>query len=511
LLARTLGKPLALWKRMTISNLKNRLPSVPSGVSDLARRLREAGAHAADQAGAVGKSGGDLARRAADAAREKGGAVAQAGGDLASRAMDAAREKAAVAGKAARDAGHVASVFVSDVPRAAIDKGAHLAQALGKKAAKAVAETGVLAPFDAKQKIGELQPGDTWKLGAGAKASMEDTVASANSSTTVTRNQDGSFTVGTSDDGSGGLSASEHGGELSGALGAGGRVEYQFATAAEAQRGVMATQRARVGMASSSDLEFLSAHRSAFELSGNAAAELALKLNLGSVAMTPSLGVQGDHALRIELKPRPALIVRDTLSTTVKADVGHKDPGASLSGATTSVDARAVVERRFDLSALDAAALARDPAAQLQKQFGKAVRSQHDTVTLSTAAKGSALGNGSGASAKVSFDYPADALGSSGALETLMKTGDLSRAGTELGDATHVRATLSTNTTRGIAVAGGAGNSALGAKGSFESTTTHSSDIWQYPAPGSPPATVSDAARAIASLPPARRAFSGKP
>jgi hypothetical protein len=352
-----------------------------------------------------------------------------------------------------------------------------------------------LAPFDAGKRINDLQPGDTYKLGGGAKVSFEDGTASAAIAATVTREKDGSFTVGFNGDGSGGISNDEGQGVETGAeLGLGAHSEYKFQTAADAAR---AAHILTTGSSSLEDSKFLASHLSAVEYTGNAAAELAAKLKPSPLATSHALGGTVDATARVEFTHPPQLVFKSSLTSSVKNAVGFggSDAGLKLGVgvATQSLDVKATIEQRYQLPSTN------------PKDLAHALGDGKASVTLNVGAKANAMGNGGGASAQLKFECPANELERPATMRALA-LGDYATAVKNLDGATKVTASVKTTTSSGFSASVSGGTSALGAKASLEATTTHSSTVWQYPPPGKS-ATPSEAIDELSRLPPARKAI----
>lgn len=423
---------------MTISNMKRALVVVPPVVKDAARAVSA-------RAQATTSSSVDLQRRVADQQR--------------SLALEAKAAATRAAGQALK---HAPS-SVRDV-------------------------------LDTKGHLESLAPGQTWTLSTDASVSVDGSSGKGANATSVTRASDGSFTVQASGSASYGSSA---------AGGAGLRSEYHFANAAEALRGANIIASFRGGVPTPADAQYLKDHLSAIEASGQAAAELSKKLDLGMGSLSATGAGKAELSVRVELSSPPKVITSETVTGTVKggADVHDvavdgsltTDHSASL-GASTSVRR----ERTFTLPSVDPAKLRAAPLTTLGTAGLHAQATATDRFTFKVGGEARGEATGRAVTTTLQFDQPAGAIDRAFVQDVLDH--GFSHASAVVG-ATNVKASVETSAERRTTLSGTLGADFLGASAGVESATSQTSTVWRYP-PAGTTATVADATRALAGIPP---------
>jgi hypothetical protein len=279
-----------------------------------------------DAAGAVGEVFEDLAGGAADVA----GDVWDFGGDVAGAVVDGGRRIIGSTVDFAVDTANGTIDVLGDAAQAtteAIQEGVQFAVENGLKLggflleqARGFIQDKVLDAVDVGEHVNQLQPGDTYSLGADVEVTAGVDLA-VEGEIEVKRNEDGTFTV------SAGLEADIGIEALAGvSVGAGGKAEFTFATAEEATRAaealVLTAASAAVAVTppfqpvapllapSGDSLDLLKDNLSAVELSASASAELDQKLGLADTSGL-SAEVEAETAYRVEFEDGQRYLVRE--------------------------------------------------------------------------------------------------------------------------------------------------------------------------------------------------------
>jgi hypothetical protein len=249
-----------------------------------------------------------------------------------------------------------------------------------------------LAPLNIGKQVGQLGPGDTYTLGAGASATAELAVEAAGE-IQVTRNANGTYTVAGGANAAVGVGLTD---DIDGTVGAGAKVEYTFNNPRDAARAAEILAKAAASTAiigtgpgalvgalpgvrpSAEDMRFLGQNISAVELSGAAAASLGVELPVNVGHLTPAAGIKANatQTARIEFengKPS-ALVLQNSLGAEGSARSGllnSQFPGlVPPNSVGASFKASATLETRIPLDNLNLnlspADLLRDPVGTLR-------------------------------------------------------------------------------------------------------------------------------------------------
>ncbi len=490
-------------------NARPAAPTTPSAVR--APPTRPAAAHLAVEPAAVERLAHSAWEGLGRAADRLGGAVRSTGERITSagRAMEAhgvpgaadvrgLGERTSAAGRRIADAPERATAAVAETrreveglaheARATADRVAHEAGAVADRGVRTLREgarhleagvreyaSGVGGEVRRLSDVSTLREGDEVRISAGGEGGIEGGRARAETAVDVRRAADG-FTVGVEGHLEGGLyveaggraGSTSTGGaaeaEAEAMLGAGGRTEFHFDTAAEVTRASALLARGsstggmRVGAPSMSadDARFLREHVSAVELHGSAAAGVEGDLGLGATTARLGLGAEAGIDDRVTARiefPRDGsgatVEIRNTVTLSgggsLDATLGH---GTEASASLAGLEGRGeiVVRDRFTLPArVDTGRLVSDPRGTLRELGDEVARSTTQEVTLRASGRASARGMGGGeAGAEVTFRAPTGELVRTDAARRALH-GDLEGAVRALGPDTTVEARLTSS------------------------------------------------------------------
>lgn len=345
-----------------------------------------------DAAGAVGGVFEDLAGGAADAAGtawdfggDVAGAVVDGGRRIIGSTVDFAVDTANGTIDVLGDAAAATADAVQEGVQFAVENGLKLGGVLLDKA-RGYIQDKVLDAVDVEGHVQQLEPGDSYRLGADVEVTAGVDVA-VEGEIEVTHNEDGTFTV------SAGVEADIGVEALAGvSLGGGGKAEFTFDTAAEATQAAEALVLTAASTAvaltppfqpvaplllpSGDSLDLLKDNLSAVELSAGASAELDQKLGLGEDTGL-SANVEAETAYRVEFGDGgPELVREQRLQGEFSADAAAEllpQVGGQLDLAGATAQGEVTLSTRVDLpdgfgdvgSAFDTAALLASPPAGL--------------------------------------------------------------------------------------------------------------------------------------------------
>lgn len=450
--------------------------------------LQRAGVPGADAvvgAGRTAQSTGQGIQAAPDAAVRAAGEVhrqVQQVGDDAQRVVENVREGVA---EATQEVGQALQT---------VQRGAQSVQQAGEQFGRSVGEA-----VDYRRNIEQLGPGDRYTVQLGGNASVEGGKVYGRGAIEVQRQTDGRYTVSASGEAGGGVYGELGGragmrasGTAEATLGAGGRVEMTFNTAAEAQRateilmrnaasgaaqaagnasqipgsGIVGNVASHALAPSAEDNRWLAGHTSAVELRGTAAAEISGGLGLAD-EQTRLLGafgrgaVRGESAVRMEFNNGhpSALVLRDQVTAEVGAGAGvGLQTGAGNDGGTLGVglggtgQAQLTMERRYTLpSGLDADAVMRNPAQALSSAAQQIRGSEQRTLGMQLDVQGQAAGNGGGLRAQLQFQGNTDQVLTPAVMQRAMG-GDLGGALRQAGDQVTVSGNITPYAQTGVSL-----------------------------------------------------------
>lgn len=377
---------------------------------------------------------------------------------------------------------------------------------------------GVADAVDYKTNIDKLGEGDKYKLGIGGSGSIEGVKVYGKGGIEVSKGADG-YTVAVDGELGGGIYG-QLGATLGGkasidgqaTLGAGGKVEFKFATAEEAKRATeIMLKQAAVSAASSAvgnnplgfvagqvaqhtlgpsaaDMKFLADHASAVELRGNVAAEAAATLGFKD-AFGANVGLKGkaEYSVRLDfnrkdasgnaLPPQASVKQAYTIEAGGGAGIdvsngkeGGEKNGFGLPYVGGKVEMKLEAEQRFTLpSSIDKSKLQSDPIGTLRGIASQVQASEEQKVTIGLDGQATAVGKGGGLAAEISFSGKVDDLMKSGYAEKLAQ-GDLQGALRALGDKTQVEAKLTPYAQFGVSMAPGVTVMGFGVGAELEAT-----------------------------------------
>ncbi len=304
--------------------------------------------------------------------------------------------------------------------------------------------------------IDQLEPGDTLVVAAGGEFSAR-LAGESRGAVEVTRNRDGTYTVAGDMQALVGLGLPGQGVKASAKGGGGGRAEFTFADAEEAEHGAKALLR-------QGDTGFMADHLSALELSSALAADVDNRFGLTGVwSRGGEVNAEVGSAMRIELENgRPTAIV-NRMQATIDGGVeqsGIFSPSsvgaaalAKQLGVTDSVfgkldvkgDARVTFETRVPIS--DASKLGDDPIERINTLLTKPTAAVAGPPQLSGRLQLAFEANGEGFEATSALEGVTPEL----APDVFRKlvTGDLANAATVTGSTYHFTAGRYTNESRG--------------------------------------------------------------